>query len=131
MDTFFKAIALAVVCVMLYLILSKSNKDIATALSVIACAALMAAAAGYLDTVMDFLGKLIATAKLDGASVEILLKATGIGILAEFCVTICTDAGNASLGKGIQILSAAMILWLSLPLFTKVIELITSLLENV
>jgi hypothetical protein len=41
---------------------------------------------------------------------------------------VCADAGNASLGKVLQILASAVILWLSLPVFTALIELIQKIL---
>ncbi len=122
---------MAIVCVILYLVLSKNNKDFATLLSITACCFLAAAAFGYLDSVMDFVGRLTAMANLNTETVQILLKATGISVLSEFSAMICNDAGNSALGKGIQILSAATVLWLSLPLFMNLLELISNLLTNV
>jgi stage III sporulation protein AD len=128
METFFKAAALALVCVILYLVLNKQNKDIALLLAIAACTAIAMAALKYLEPVFDFFSQLRVLGDLDPTLLQILLKATGIGILADFCVMICSDAGNASLGKAIQLMSAAIILWLSLPLFMNLIELINKLL---
>lgn len=130
MDTFFKGAALALVCVILFLILSKQNRDMAAILSVTACCLLGAAAFGYLDAVIDLINHLTQMGNLDSDTVQILLKATGIGILSEFCVMICNDAGNSALGKGIQFLGAAAVLWLSIPLFSKLMELVSNLLKN-
>lgn len=44
---------------------------------------------------------------------------------------VCTDAGNASLGKAVQLLGTAVILWLSLPLFKALVELLQSILGEV
>ena len=131
MDVFFKSAAMAVVCVILYLALSKDRKEFATVLSITACCFLAAAAFGFLDSVMDFVHRLIAMANLNTETVQILLKSTGISILSEFCAMICTDAGNSALGKGIQLLAAATVLWLSLPLFMNLLDLVTNLLSNV
>lgn len=131
MDIFFKAAAMAVVCVILHLVLSKDKKDIATILTVAACCMLAVVAFSYLDSVLDFIQRLTDMANMDTETIQILLKATGISILSEFCVMICTDAGNATLGKGIQLLSAAAVLWLSMPLLMHVTELVTRLLSNI
>lgn len=128
MDTFFKAAALAVVCVIIYLILSKNSRDIAALLTVAACCVIAAAALGYLEPVFDFFTRLQILGNFDPQLLQILLKSTGIGILADFSVMICTDAGNAALGKAIQLLSVAIILWMSLPLFMNLIELVSKLL---
>lgn len=122
---------MTIVCVILYLVLSKESRDIATLLTITACCLIAAAAFRYLDTVLDFVHRLTGISKLDSDTVQILLKATGISILSEFCAMICNDAGNSALGKGIQLLSAATVLWLSLPLLTSLVEVVNHLLSNV
>lgn len=128
MDVFFKAAGLALVCVILYLVLSKQSKDIALILAIAACCVIAVASLRYLEPVFDFFTQLQILGDLDPTLLQILLKSTGIGILADFCVMVCTDAGNAALGKAIQLMSAAIILWMSLPLFMNLIELVNKLL---
>ena len=131
MDIFFKSAALAVICVILYLILSKNNKDYAILLSLTVCCFLGAAALGYLDAVIDFILDLSAKGNINKEILEILLKSTGISILSEFCALICSDAGNSALAKGIQLLSVAAILWLSLPIFANLLELTSNILMSI
>ena len=131
MDLFLKASAMTIVCVIIYLVLNKESRDIATMLTITGCCFLGVAAFQYLDTVMDFIHRLTGLSQLDKSTVQILLKATGISIMSEFCAMICNDAGNSALGKGIQLLSAATVLWLSLPLLTNLVELVQSILTNV
>lgn len=88
-------------------------------------------AMSYLSPVIDFLRTLETLGSLDSDLVEILMKAVGIGILAEISAMVCTDAGNASLGKAVQLLGTAVILWLSLPLFKALVELLQSILGEV
>jgi hypothetical protein len=61
----------------------------------------------------------------------ILLKVVGIGLIGEISALICTDSGNASLGKILQILSAAVILRLALPLLEQFLDLLEKVLGNV
>ena len=44
---------------------------------------------------------------------------------------LCADAGESALGKALQILSNAAILWLSLPLFRQIIGLIGEVLAEI
>ena len=60
--------------------------------------------------------------------VEILMKSTGIGIITEIANLVCKDAGNESMGKSMQLLGTAVILYLSLPLFQTLIELLQKIL---
>ena len=54
----------------------------------------------------------------------------GIALLAEFGELICKDAGNTTLGKTLQILAAAVILWLSVPLLNELIDLMESIFSK-
>jgi hypothetical protein len=44
---------------------------------------------------------------------------------------ICSDAGNASLGKSVQLLGSSVVLYLALPVFRALIELVQGILEGV
>ncbi len=131
MDIFIKAAAFAVLCTVLFLILSNHRKDIGTLLSVAAVCILGVVALGYLEHVFDFFDRLSAIAGFDGNLLQILLKTAGISILSDFCTIICTDAGNGALAKALQVLSTAIVLWMSLPLFENLLELVTKFLGNV
>ena len=128
MDIFLKASAGILITVVLCLALSKQGKDISLLLTIAVCCMVVTAAITYLQPIIDFFQKLNSISQLDSSIVNILLKAVGIGLLAEITGLICKDAGSAALGKTIQILATAVILWLSLPLFNELIELIDGIL---
>lgn len=85
----------------------------------------------FLEPVMDFVHQLQTLGDLNGDMLHILLKAAGTGLVAEIAGMICTDSGNASLGKTIQLLGAAVILWLSIPIFQMLIDLMSRILGEV
>lgn len=128
MDVFLKTAAAAMVTVIIYLTVSKQNKDISMLITVAGCCAVMLAAATYLKPVIDFINKLKTLAGTDHELINVIIKAVGIGIIAEITAMICTDSGNASLGKSLQILASAVILWLSLPVFDQLLELLEQIL---
>lgn len=128
MDVFIKAIIGVLIASIFCLVLSKHGKDMALLLTITVCCLVIAAAVSYLRPVIDFLHRLETLGQLNADMIGILLKAVGIGLLSEVAGLICTDAGNSSLGKALQVLSAAVILWLALPLFNELIELIEKLL---
>jgi hypothetical protein len=49
-------------------------------------------------------------------------------LIGELAGLICSDAGNAALAKSIQILTTAVILWLSIPLFESLLDLVQAIL---
>lgn len=131
MSSFLQVVAGAMVAVVLGLSLSKQGKDIGLLLSMAVCTMVIVVAVGFLEPVLTFMEKLRTMGNLDADVIDTILKAVGIGIIAEIADMICTDSGNGALGKAIQILAGAVILWLSLPIMTSLIELVEKILEGI
>lgn len=128
MDLFWKAAAAALIAVVLSLALGKQGKDISLLLIMAVCAMMAVIVLTYLEPVFDFLRTLQALGDLQGDMLGILLKAIGIGLVAQIAGMVCTDAGNASLGKTLHMLGAAAILYQSIPIFNAFIQLIQDIL---
>ena len=116
------------ITIVLELVLSKSNKDVAAVLSIMAVCLIVICAVQYLEPVFNFFRKLEITANFEPGLLKILIKAVGIAALSEITMLLCADSGNQALGRCLQIASTAVILWLSVPLFEKLIELIENIL---
>ena len=128
MDLFLKATSAALVTVVLSLALGKQGRETATLLTVLVCTMIMTLAIRYLEPVWEFLDKLEAMGSLNSELMGTLFKVVGIGLLAEIAATVCADAGSTSLGKTLQLLSSAVILWLCIPIFTALMDLIQGIL---
>lgn len=131
MEVFLQAAGAALVAVILCGMLSKQGKEIGLLLSIGVCCMLCLVALSYLRPVLEFLNQLEDIGGLDGNMVTILLKAAGIGFLSEIAGLVCSDAGNKSMGKAVEILGSAAILWLSIPLFQGLLTLIQQILGEV
>lgn len=127
MTQFVQACAGAILAVILILTQEK-KKELAILLSLGATCMAAFAALQYLEPVLDFLETLQTLGNLDSDLIRPLLKITGISILSEISSLICQDSGNASLGKGIQLLGTAAILWLSLPMLMALVEMLENIL---
>ncbi len=128
MELFIQAAAGALLAVVLGLALEKQGKDMTLLLTVAVCCMVTVAAVSYFRPVMTFLEELQAIGDLNDGMIGTLLKILGIGILTEVCATVCSDAGNSSLAKALQLLGATAILWLSLPVFSALITLIQEIM---
>lgn len=131
MDIFVKTLCGVLIALVLYLVLAKQGKEISLMLTIAVCCMIAVAAVKYFKPVIDFIEKLQTLGQLDTEMVSIVLKSAGIGMLAEITSMICNDAGNAAMGKTLQILTAAVVLWMSVPLFTSLIELIEEILLSI
>jgi len=127
MDLFLKACAGVLMTVFLTFIAGR-EKVMSTLLSLAACSMVCLIAMEYLNPVMDFIGTLETVGGLDGNLLQVLLKVTGIGMITEIAGLVCSDSGNASMGKTIQLLGTVVILWLSLPVLTAFMELLQAIL---
>lgn len=128
MTPFLQISGAVLLAVILVLALKSYCKEISTILAITVCCLTGLTALRYLQPVLEFLKKMEDLGGLDEVMIEILLKATGIGILSEIANLVCKDAGNESMGKSMQLLGTAVILYLSLPLFQTLIELLQKIL---
>jgi stage III sporulation protein AD len=131
MDIFMKAAAAAMMTTVLGLVLAKQGKDMTVLITLAACAMIAAAAVLYLQPVIQFFYRLIDLTNLNEEHLKIIFKTVGIGLIGELVTLVCNDAGNAALGKTLQILTSAVVLWLSIPLFERFLELVQSILGEV
>ena len=58
----------------------------------------------------------------------LLLKITGIAILTEFAVSICNDSGETAIGTKIDIGGKIMIISISIPIITALLETVLKVL---
>ena len=114
--------------VILFVTLKGSGKDLSVALTVVVCCMVSLTALYYLKPIIAFVKTLESIGGLNRDMVTILLKATGIGIVSEISNLVCKDAGNESMGKSMQLLGTAVILYLSMPLFSELLELMQKIL---
>ncbi len=131
MELFVKAVGAALIASILGLALSKQAKDMQILLVITGCCMVAGIGATYLRPVLDLLDELQALGNLNSEMMGILIKAAAIGLISEFACMICKDAGNASLGKTVQLMGSAVVLYLAIPFFRGLIELIQGILEGV
>ena len=128
MGAYLQVVGGVLTAVFLGLALQKQNKDMAVVLSVGVCAMVLAVMLSYLSPVLEFAETLRRLGGLDSEMMSTVLKAVGIGLIAEIAETVCADSGNAAMGKAVQMLSTGIILYLSIPVMKRLLELITEVL---
>lgn len=131
MGGFWEAAAGIMVAVVLWIVVSKQGKEFSIGLSLIACCLALMLIASYLDPVFDLIARLERLGGIQQEWISVMLKAVGIGVIVEIGSLICEDAGNAALGKTLQIAGAIVILWLSVPLMSGLIDLLERMLGEV
>ena len=131
MNIFFKTVAGIIVTVFLFLVLPKESKGLATLMTIAACCAIASIIFTFLTPVIHFADSLIKIGTINSDMVSTLLKAVGICLVSEFTVVICNDAGNATLAKITQLLSNAILLYISIPYLSQLINIAENLLSQI
>lgn len=131
MDLFLQASAAVLLALILILTLNKQSKELSTLLSLAVCVMVALIAISFLRPVIDFLHQLETLSQLDNGMLEILLKVVGIGLLGQLSTLICEDSGNSAMGKALQVLTSAVILWLAVPLLQELVLLVKEILGEV
>ena len=122
--------AVAAVLLALVLIWSLRRQEMGILLGMAVCVMVMGVAMAYLEPILELVDTLQTMGGLDKDLTAILLKAVGIGLVTEIAGLICADSGNGSLGRVLQLLGTVVILWLSLPLFNALLELIQEMVSG-
>jgi len=123
-----KSAAMVLVALIFGLVLNAQNKVFGAFVVLAACCMICVGLVRYLWPVVELLDKIRNLAGISNQMLSILLKSAGIGLVGELACLICSDGGNASLGKAMQLLSNGAILWISLPLFDQLLELLQEVL---
>jgi stage III sporulation protein AD len=119
------------ILIALLLGLSIHKQDFALLLSVTVCAMVTGIVLMYLEPVLEFLRELEQWGSLRNDVLGVLLKALGIALTAELAGSVCSDAGNSALAKSIQLLGNMTILYVSLPVFRVMLQLIRQILGEI
>ncbi len=131
MNIFLKAVAGILTAVILWLTINKDSKGFSVLLTLTVCIAVISASAAFLQPVIDFIHKIRFLGDLDDELLAIVLKVVGIGLITEISTMICKDAGNETMGKSLQILSLSFVIWMSIPVFEKLLSLLDKILLTI
>lgn len=131
MEGFFQAAAAVLLTVVLSTSISSQNKSFSVLLTMAVCTMVLLLCGSYLEAVTAFLDELEVLGNLSGEMIKILLKTALIAIITEIAALLCSDSGNGSLAQSLRILSSGVILWLSIPVFRGLLDLVQMILEGI
>lgn len=128
MGGFWQGAALALIGAVLSMVLGKRSEHmgIMVTMAVVCMIAIMAL--NYIKPAIELIARLQVMGNLDQDMLATLLKAVGIAMVTELATMVCADAGMTSAGKALQMLGAAVVLWLSIPLVERMLDLLQDVL---
>ena len=123
-----KIIGVGIVALILIIILKQYKPEFAVYVSIIAGMIILIMLMDKLSAIINLLTNLTNKTGAGSTFLKILLKITGIAILTEFAVSICKDSGETAIASKIDLGGKIIIISVSIPIVTALLELIISIL---
>lgn len=130
MDTLYKIIGIAIVTCIAVLIIKPIRPDFAILISIVGGIIVLFYTFSYLSSIFEIFGNIFKISGSNHSLYSIIFKIIGIGYLAEFTAGICSDTGNSSLGDKVLLGGKIIILVISLPIITSILDIIMELLPR-
>ncbi|MBQ2836111.1 MAG: stage III sporulation protein AD [Clostridia bacterium] len=128
MEEIIKIIGIGLVALVIIIILKQYRPEYAIYVSIIAGILILFLAMEKLSSVINLLQSISDKTFINKQFLGILLKITGIAIITEFAVSVCSDAGEKAIASKIEIGSKVVIITMSIPIISSLLELIIEIL---
>lgn len=125
-----KLCGFGLLAVILCVIVKQLKPESAVIVNIAAGVMILIAAVKILSPSVKAIGELADSAGINGDFAEVLLKALAISYVTALSADCARDAGEAALGSKLELAGRVSIAALSLPVFTQLAGLITSMLNG-
>lgn len=128
MEEIVKIIGIGLIALVIIVILKQYRPEYAVYVSIIAGILILFFAIEKISGIINLLQSISDKTYINKNFLGILLKITGIAMLTEFAVSVCSDAGENAIASKIEIGSKVVIITMSMPIITSLLELIIEIL---
>ena len=128
MDTLFKIAGIAVTGLALTVLVKKQSPEMGLLLGLFVAAAVFAAGFDAFRAVKDFLDMLAGEWGIARETVVPVFKTCVIAIVTKIAAELCRDARESAVASGVETAGAVLGLYVVLPLFTSLFDLMRRLI---
>lgn len=128
MDEAIKIIAIGFIATISIIIIKQYKSEFAIYIALVAGIIIIYMIFNKLEGIVNLLKTISDKSGINSQFLGLLLKITGIAILTEFGVTICKDAGEGAIASKIEIGSKVIIISMSIPIISSLLEVILKLI---
>lgn len=128
MDEIIKIIGIGLISLVIVIILKQYRPEFAIYVSIIAGVLILLLTMEKFSGIINLLKSISDKTYINKQFLGILLKITGIAIITEFAVSLCADAGEKAIASKIEIGSKVIIVAMSIPIISSLLELIIEIL---
>ena len=128
MEEIIKIIGIGLIALVVIIILKQYRPEFTIYVSIIAGVLILVLTMEKFTGIINLLKSISEKTYINKQFLGILLKITGIAIITEFAVSICSDAGEKAIASKIEIGSKVIIIAMSIPIISSLLELIVEIL---
>lgn len=125
-----KIIGIALIALIIIILLKQYRPEFAIYISLLTGVLILVLVMDELQGIITLLQSLANKASINGNFIALLLKITGIAFLSEFAVSICEDSGEGAIASKIEIGSKIIIISMSIPIISSLLEIILKILPT-
>ena len=124
----FKIIALGILICVVIIIVKQIKPEFAVLVLIAGSIIMLCYLFNYFTNILGVFDKIISKTGMNTELFSIILKIVGIGYLIEFAANICSDSGNPAIADKIVLGGKLIILTVSMPIITNLLDIIVELL---
>ena len=125
-----KIIGIALIALIIIILLKQYRPEFAIYISLLTGVLILLLVMDQLSEIISLLQSLATKASINSTFLGLLIKITGIAFLAEFAVSVCKDAGEGAIASKIEIGSKIIIIAMSIPIISSLLEIILKILPT-
>ena len=124
----FKIIGLGILICVVIIIVKQIKPEFAVLVLIAGSIIMLCYLFNYFTNILGVFDKIISKTGINAELFSIILKIVGIGYLIEFAANICSDSGNPAIADKIVLGGKLIILTVSIPIITNLLDIIVELL---
>ena len=125
-----KIIGIALIALIIIVMLKQYRPEYAVFISILTGVLILMLVMDKLTGIISLIKSIQDKYSINTQFIAILIKITGIAFLSEFAVSICKDSGEAAIASKIELGSKIIIISMSIPIISSLLEIILKILPT-
>lgn len=123
-----KIIGIALIALIIIIMLKQYRPEYAIFISILTGILILFLVMDRLTGIINLIQSIQSKYSINTQFIALLIKITGIAFLSEFAVSICKDSGEAAIASKIELGSKIIIISMSIPIISSLLEIILKIL---
>lgn len=123
-----KIIGIALIALIIIIMLKQYRPEYAIFISILTGVLILFLVMDRLTGIINLIESIQDKFSINTQFIALLIKITGIAFLSEFAVSICKDSGEAAIASKIELGSKIIIISMSVPIISSLLEIILKIL---